>query len=92
MSVESSDSEQHNEGSQEPGPEEPEQTTGHQRKEVGRYHGSSARLVVFPPSIESRMVVLNVFSLGRGRYFQSRLYFGESFPHKYLLDNPSRYS
>ena len=37
-------------------------------EEKGKYLSSSVRPVVFPPCIESRMTVLNVFSLGRGQF------------------------
>ena len=70
ISTESLDSEQHNEGSQET------KGTGRARtnnrapeEDIGRCLSSSVRPVVFPPYIESRMVVLNVFSLSRERFF-----------------------
>ena len=69
-------------------PEGPEQTTKHREREQSKFLRSSIRPLFFPPFIESEMVVLNVFSLGRGRFSQSRLDFGVCFPYKYLLTQP----
>ena len=62
-SMESSDSEQHNEGSLGTRGTRGARTNNRApEEEIGRYLSSSVRPVVFPPYIESRMVVLNVLT------------------------------
>ena len=75
-----SDSEQHNERSlgtrRTGGARTNNRAPGQEIDEIARYLSSSVHPVAFPPYIESRMVVLNVFSLGRALEY----------------DNPSRCS